>query len=139
MIAVATTQTRLEGYHVTAYKGIAQGETYLALLRDAEALGANAVLNTCFDDALDFLQQRVSRRPALADRLRLVHGIVLAPPGTIGLAPDTRYAHAWVLDGDVVWQAGLLNDIKIAFGVALDVVTISGIAEFPVRVARNTK
>ena len=49
----STTQTRLEGYYVTAYKGIAQGETYLALLRDAEALGANAVLNTCFDDALD--------------------------------------------------------------------------------------
>ncbi|HEY6293232.1 MAG TPA: hypothetical protein VI455_16900 [Terriglobia bacterium] len=49
----STTQTQLEGYYVTAYKGIAQGETYLALLRDAEALGANALLNTCFDDALD--------------------------------------------------------------------------------------
>src|SRR5215831_7495984 len=34
-------------------RGVAQGETYPALLRDAEALGANAVLNTCFDDALD--------------------------------------------------------------------------------------
>ncbi|HXJ95469.1 MAG TPA: hypothetical protein VMT20_21720 [Terriglobia bacterium] len=53
MIAIATTQTHLDGYHITAYKGVAQGETYLALLRDAEALGANAVLNTCFDDALD--------------------------------------------------------------------------------------
>jgi hypothetical protein len=33
MIAVAITQTRLSGYYVTAYKAIAQGETYLALLR----------------------------------------------------------------------------------------------------------
>ena len=53
MIALATTQAHLDGYFITAYKGVAQGETYLALLRDAEALGANAVLNTCFDDALD--------------------------------------------------------------------------------------
>ena len=53
MIAVATAQTHIKGYSITAYKGTAQGETYLALLQDAEALGANAVLNTCFDDALD--------------------------------------------------------------------------------------
>jgi hypothetical protein len=53
LISLATTQTHLDGYHITAYKGIAQGERYLALLCDAEALGANAVLNTCFDDALD--------------------------------------------------------------------------------------
>jgi uncharacterized protein YbjQ (UPF0145 family) len=53
MIALATTHTRLEGHHITAYKGIAQGETYLALLRDAEALGANPVLNMRFDDAID--------------------------------------------------------------------------------------
>jgi len=53
LIAIATARTHLDGYYITAYKGIAQGETYLALLRDAEALGANAVLNTCFDDALD--------------------------------------------------------------------------------------
>jgi len=52
LIAIATAQTHLDGYYITAYKGIAQGTTYLALLRDAEALGANAVLNTCFDDAL---------------------------------------------------------------------------------------
>ncbi|HEY6271642.1 MAG TPA: hypothetical protein VIX19_06560 [Terriglobales bacterium] len=52
MIALATTQTHLDGYCITAYKGIAQGEIYLALLGDAEALGANAVLNTCFDDEL---------------------------------------------------------------------------------------
>jgi len=51
MIAVAT--AHIEGYCITAYKGIAHGETCLALLQDAEGLGANAVLNTCFDNALD--------------------------------------------------------------------------------------
>jgi uncharacterized protein YbjQ (UPF0145 family) len=53
MIALAATRTHLDGYYITAYKGIAQGETFAALLRNAETLGANAVLNTCFDDALD--------------------------------------------------------------------------------------
>ncbi|HEY6271360.1 MAG TPA: hypothetical protein VIX19_05125 [Terriglobales bacterium] len=53
MTALATAQAHLDGYYISAYKGVAQGETYLALLRDAEALGANGVLNTCFDDALD--------------------------------------------------------------------------------------
>jgi len=53
MIALATPRTCIEGYRVVAYKGAARGETFAALLRDAEALGANAVLNTCFDDALD--------------------------------------------------------------------------------------
>lgn len=35
------------------YKGTAQGESFDELLKSAEALGANAVLNTCYDDALD--------------------------------------------------------------------------------------
>jgi uncharacterized protein YbjQ (UPF0145 family) len=52
MIAV-TTETRLEGYEIAAYKGTAQGATFADLLRHAEALGANAILNTCYDDALD--------------------------------------------------------------------------------------
>jgi hypothetical protein len=52
MIALSTTQTHVDGFQATAYKVIAQGETYPALLRDAEALGANAVLNSCFDGSL---------------------------------------------------------------------------------------
>ena len=52
MIAV-TTETRLDGYQIAAYKGTAQGATFADLLRHAEALGANAILNTCYDDALD--------------------------------------------------------------------------------------
>ena len=52
MIAVRT-ETRLEGYEIAAYKCTAQGATFADLLRHAEALGANAILNTCYDDALD--------------------------------------------------------------------------------------
>ena len=52
MIAV-TTETRLEGYQIAAYKGTAQGATFADLLRHADSLGANAILNTCYDDALD--------------------------------------------------------------------------------------
>lgn len=52
MIAVTTAST-IESYQVMAYKGIAQGASFEELLRNAESLGANAVLNTCYDDALD--------------------------------------------------------------------------------------
>jgi len=52
MIAVATTRAHIEGYWIAAYKGTAKGDAFAAFLRNG-ALGANAVLNTCFDDALD--------------------------------------------------------------------------------------
>ncbi len=52
MIAV-TTASQIEGYQIVVYKGTAQGATLEKLLRNAESLGANAVLNTCFDNALD--------------------------------------------------------------------------------------
>jgi uncharacterized protein YbjQ (UPF0145 family) len=52
MIAV-TTASRVEGHEIVAYRGTAQGETFEKLLKSAEALGANAILNTCYDDALD--------------------------------------------------------------------------------------
>lgn len=44
---------RIEGYSIAAYKGTVRGGTWNELLRNAEKMGANAVLNTCFDDALD--------------------------------------------------------------------------------------
>ena len=52
-MTLTSTQARIEGCRITAYKGIVQGETWNDLLRHAEKIGANAVLNTCFDDALD--------------------------------------------------------------------------------------
>lgn len=50
---LTSTESQIEGYWITAYRGIVQGETWKELLRNAEQIGANAVLNTCFDDALD--------------------------------------------------------------------------------------
>lgn len=52
MIAV-TTASVIEGHQIVAYKGTAQGATFEDLLRNAENLGANAILNTCYDNALD--------------------------------------------------------------------------------------
>jgi uncharacterized protein YbjQ (UPF0145 family) len=52
MIAVTTT-SRIDGCEIVAYKGTAQGATFEDLLKSAESLGANAILNTCYDDALD--------------------------------------------------------------------------------------
>lgn len=46
-------EPQIEGCWITAYKGIAQGETWNELLRNAEEIGANAVLNTCFDNTLE--------------------------------------------------------------------------------------
>lgn len=50
---VVTTGCWIEGYQIVAYKGTAQGATFDQLLKSAEALGANAILNICYDDALD--------------------------------------------------------------------------------------
>lgn len=73
-----------------------------------------APTGTCFDDALDFIEQ-VAREQGLPGpgstsaavlqatfaRMRVVHGICIDPSGT-------PYAHAWVeQDGTSVWQGGI--------------------------------
>lgn len=83
---------------------------------------------SCFDDALDFLSERVKRDPCLWDdsTLRLMHGIAVAGSQSDGsLAEGQRYAHAWVeeelVPGQVVaWDCGLLNGGRIYFSVARD-------------------
>jgi hypothetical protein len=50
---VTTTASRIGGYYIAAHKGTAQGENFDEPLKSAEALGPNAILNTCFDDTLD--------------------------------------------------------------------------------------
>jgi len=52
-VVLTSTEARIEGCRITAYKGTVRGETWNELLRRAQEIGANAVLNTCFDDALD--------------------------------------------------------------------------------------
>jgi hypothetical protein len=69
----------------------------------------------CFDDAMEFCEQRaVARHPSVATTLRLVHGIVLVPDsqpaGYGGVEPGQPSVHAWVEDGDLVWDCGVLED-----------------------------
>lgn len=52
MIAITTTSW-IEGYQTVANKGIVQGAKFDDLLKNTEALGANAVVNTSYDNALD--------------------------------------------------------------------------------------
>ena len=73
--------------------------------------------HTCFDDALEFLDELMKGGEVdrLA-RLRVVHGICLAPEGPKAGSP---FAHAWVEeDGDCV-QAGLVAgcEHKVYFGI----------------------
>jgi hypothetical protein len=53
IVILTSTKPQIQGYWISAYKGIVQGQTLDELLWQAEEIGANAVLNTCFDDALD--------------------------------------------------------------------------------------
>ena len=48
----ATTASSIEGFQIVAFKGTAQGATFEELLNSTEALGANAVLNVCYDNAV---------------------------------------------------------------------------------------
>lgn len=79
--------------------------------------------NTCFDDALDFLElqatlftgSRAGREKKL-DAYTVVHAICQsqAPSGEY-------YAHAWVEeDLDLVWQGGIVAGQRIFFSVAKD-------------------
>ena len=75
--------------------------------------------HTCFDDALDYLQQRIKQNGHRIEGLRLVliHAICIVPEG-----PDAgeRFSHAWVeedLDNHeaAVWQQGFYNGQRIIY------------------------
>jgi uncharacterized protein YbjQ (UPF0145 family) len=51
-VIFATTASSIEGYQIIGYKGTGQGATFEDLLNNTEALGANAVLNVCYDNAV---------------------------------------------------------------------------------------
>ena len=63
--------------------------------------------NHCFDDALDFISNRLKEDRRTAGHLILVHGIMLSPADHD--PPNEPYAHAWVEDGITVWDAGILE------------------------------
>lgn len=68
---------------------------------------------TCFDDALEYIERRVLRVPALASsrKLLLVHALCLADDGV------TRYAHAWAEEAGVCWDCGIVNGEKSWFAL----------------------
>lgn len=70
--------------------------------------------HACFDDALDYIGDEIKRRrksklPALV----LVHAICLKPEDQ----PDAgqRFAHAWVEEGDLCVDHGVVNGVRITF------------------------
>jgi hypothetical protein len=68
----------------------------------------------CFDDAMEFCEARArENHPSVSTTLRLVHGIVLVPidqPADGEIQPGDPSAHAWVEDGELVFDAGILAD-----------------------------
>lgn len=66
----------------------------------------------CFDDAVDYIKERISEFPtsAMMKALTLVHGIAVGDTGI-------RYAHAWVEENNVCWDAGILDGHRIWYSV----------------------
>lgn len=83
MIAV-TTGSAIEGYRISQYKGTAQGATFEELLRHAVTLGANAILNACYDDALD-IETLYHGSAVVVDPIQ---GMVTADRSTAGEGPS---------------------------------------------------
>src|SRR5688500_4516611 len=67
---------------------------------------------SCFDDAMDFIEARIKDNPENARTLVLVHGIAVASNGR-------RYAHAWVEQGLVCWDAGILEGKRIWYSTRM--------------------
>lgn len=90
----------------------------------------------CFDDALEFVEERIQTVPAesllsenerlqkLVDTLHIVHAIVRFPDDNPE-RPGERFAHAWVeerlpSERVLVWQAGLIGEMQIAYSCDRD-------------------
>ncbi len=65
---------------------------------------------TCFDDATEYIERRVSALPALVQSLVLVHGLAVGDAGEV-------YAHAWVEEGAACWDAGIVEGQRIWYAV----------------------
>jgi hypothetical protein len=71
----------------------------------------------CFDDALDFITARVRADRSAVDKLTLVHGIATA---TSGPHLGEPYAHAWVEEADLCWDAGIWRGQHLSYAVEHD-------------------
>lgn len=73
--------------------------------------------HSCFDDALEYLNALIMEGDLeRAERLRVVHGICLAPEGPLAGSP---FAHGWIEEDGVCVQAGIVEGCghKVYFGV----------------------
>ena len=66
---------------------------------------------TCFDDALELINERVLEDPATIETLTLVHGIATGDRGDL-------YAHAWVEDSEHCWDSGQVEGQRVYYAVA---------------------
>lgn len=75
--------------------------------------------HTCFDDALDFMAERLKQDKKLAfgAELLVVHGVCLAPEGR---HKDRPFAHAWVEEGGRAWQGGILDGEKVFYSMTVE-------------------
>jgi hypothetical protein len=74
----------------------------------------------CFDDALELLIDFVLADPARASSVRLVHGIGRYPAQYLDdghLKPGDYFAHAWLEEGPIVWESGLVDGAQVAYAV----------------------
>lgn len=72
--------------------------------------------HTCFDDALDMLQEAIKANPgsAKSGELKLVHAICLMPDGQ-------EYAHAWVeSNGKHCWFMGMMGNRRHQFVATIE-------------------
>lgn len=68
---------------------------------------------TCFDDALELIAFFVEQDKRRLHTLVLVHASCLKPPGYPN--EGTPFAHAWLEEGDLVWSAGIIDEVKVQF------------------------
>jgi hypothetical protein len=65
---------------------------------------------TCFDDALELINERVHEDPTTVETLTLVHGLATGARGDV-------YAHAWVEDGEHCWDSGQVDGQRVYYAV----------------------
>jgi uncharacterized protein YbjQ (UPF0145 family) len=87
-VIAVTTASVIEGYRISQYRGVAQGATFDELLSHAVTLGANAILNACYDDALD-VETLYHGSAVVLDPIQ--RSVKTSTPGAESGPPDAAY------------------------------------------------
>jgi len=74
----------------------------------------------CFDDSLEFVAARVADDLSLmwSEKLVIVHGIAHFPEGQSHAGEP--FAHAWVEEDDLCWDAAMLDGEHVYYSVRRD-------------------